>query len=141
MKIHKDMRRKILVIDTYNSVRKLVRIILQKEGYDVIEAVSSREALTILSQFEIALIITDLSLPGMDGIELARVLESRRMQSRPPILLLSSRLDTAVQKKARAVGMEAWLSKPFESQDLTQMVSNLIGETDPQSLQGKKSYG
>ncbi len=124
------MKRKILYIDPCNSVRKLVRILLQKAGCEVIEAISAEEAMTILSRLNIALIITDLNIPGMNGIELTQALQSRMPQLRPPILLLTSHLDAAVQKKARAAGIEEWLAKPFDSQNLIQTVTRLIEKTD-----------
>ncbi len=106
---------KILVVDDEPPIRKLLRMGLGTQGYDVLEASNGKIALECLSQSP-ALIILDLGLPDMAGHDLLRTIRAR--DERVPIVVLSSRDDEAGKVQALDLGADDYLTKPFGMEEL-----------------------
>lgn len=121
-------RRTILVVDDEPRIRSLVRNVLTRDGHDVVEAADGAEALTISqrSPEAIDLLLTDVVMPGMDGIELARQLSSRTPCVR--VLYMSGKCEIDVvqeQIKRRGVG---FLRKPFDIEGLSLAVTRMLDQ-------------
>jgi two-component system, OmpR family, KDP operon response regulator KdpE len=101
---------KVLVIDDEQPIRKLLRMGLGTQGYDVLEASNGKIALELLAQ-DPALIILDLGLPDIQGHDLLRMIRGRN--DRVPIVVLSSRGDEAGKVQALDLGADDYLTKPF----------------------------
>jgi CheY-like chemotaxis protein len=86
---------RILVVDDDAAIRELLRFVLEEEGYEVIEAADGAEGLQRYQEAPTALVITDLQMPGMDGLELMRAL--RRMVSTPTLMAISGDLNALTQ--------------------------------------------
>jgi len=106
---------KVLVIDDEPPIRKLLRMGLNTQGYDTLEAPSGKTALELLSQNP-ALIILDLGLPDVQGHELLRMIRGRN--EAVPIIVLSSRGDEAGKVQALDLGADDYITKPFGMDEL-----------------------
>jgi len=106
---------KVLVIDDEPPIRKLLRMGLGTQDYDILEASNGKTALALLDQGP-ALIILDLGLPDIDGLELLRTIRSRN--EGVPIVVLSSRGDEAGKVQALDLGADDYITKPFGMDEL-----------------------
>jgi two-component system KDP operon response regulator KdpE len=106
---------KILVIDDEPPIRKLLRMGLNTQGYDVLEAPNGKAGLELLAQNP-DLIILDLGLPDADGLELLRTIRGRK--EGVPIVVLSSRGDEAGKVQALDLGADDYVTKPFGMDEL-----------------------
>ena len=107
---------KVLVIDDEPPIRKLLRMGLSTQGYEILEASNGKMALDLLQQNP-ALIILDLGLPDIQGHELLRTIRSRN--DSVPIVVLSSRGDEAGKVQALDLGADDYVTKPFGMEELT----------------------
>ena len=105
----------VLVIDDEPPIRKLLRMRLSTQGYDVVEAQNGKIALELLAESP-ALIILDLGLPDIQGIDLLRMIRDR--DNNVPVVVLSSRGDEAVKVQALDLGADDYLTKPFGMDEL-----------------------
>jgi CheY-like chemotaxis protein len=120
---------RILVVDDNAVNLKLTRALLAVEGYEIATAASAEEALSVLAALRPQLILTDIKLTGMDGLELTRRLKSSAEWKAVPVIALTG-LDAAEdQRQALAAGCSGFLSKPVKSQVLRSLVrKHLAGE-------------
>lgn len=116
----------ILVVEDDPSMRELVRDQLKAAGHGVITARDGPEAITRLSNFLIHALILDLSLPGMDGFEVLKVIQGMPTLNGLPILVLTAR--HAERDVRRAVVLGAWdyLTKPYTEQQLSRRITRLL---------------
>ncbi|MDX2350100.1 MAG: response regulator [Porticoccus sp.] len=117
---------KILVVDDSVSMRQMLCFTLKDAGYDVIESSSSEEALEQIDGIEVQLVLSDLNMPGMDGIELAKVLRSTPLYQSTPILILSTESSQEVKQRGRDAGITGWITKPFNPDQLLQISEQVI---------------
>lgn len=101
---------KILVVEDDADIRRLLRDSLETEGYAVTTAAAGAEALAILGRREVALVVLDLGLPDMDGVDIVRRL---RTTAATPVLILSARSDERQKIGALDAGADDYLTKPF----------------------------
>jgi two-component system KDP operon response regulator KdpE len=106
---------RVLVIDDEAAIRKLLRMGLSSQGYEIVEAANGKEALRLLSENP-ALIILDLGLPDIQGHELLRMIRGR--SESVPIVVLSSRGDEAGKVRALDCGADDYVTKPFGTDEL-----------------------
>ncbi len=114
------VEKKILVIDDEGSQRDVMQRFIPKLGYAVKTADSSESALEILAVEHFPLIITDLSMPGIDGLELCR--RVKQVDSNIIIYALSGYIASFNEKKLEECGFDGYLSKPASSQTLKQAI-------------------
>ena len=117
----------VLVVDDEDQMRKLIRLLLQQKGHTVVEASNGKKAIQHLQEAEIALVISDVVMPDMDGLELIR--EIRRTHQRIKILAISGagREGPGLYLNiAEKFGADAILMKPFAPDQLIERVSALI---------------
>ena len=106
---------KALVVDDEPPIRKLLRMGLGSQGYEVMEASSGKVALELLEQGP-GLVILDLGLPDMDGLDVLQAMRSRNESV--PIVVLSSRDDEVSKVKALDLGADDYVTKPFGMEEL-----------------------
>jgi CheY-like chemotaxis protein len=117
----------VLVVDDEDQVRKLIRLVLEQEGHTVVEASNGKRAIQHILEAEINLVISDVVMPDMDGLELIR--EIRRTHSRIKILAISGAGKEGpglYLNIAERFGADAILMKPFAPDQLIEKVSALL---------------
>jgi CheY-like chemotaxis protein len=116
----------ILVIEDYSDTRELIAALLQKQGYNVLEAEDGVEGLLKAGWLYPDLIIMDLSLPEMDGVEAARRIHAQAKLSHVPIFVVSAYLTDAVEADVRAAGCVEIFSKPFDAETLLIKITSAL---------------
>ncbi|MBS0470374.1 MAG: response regulator transcription factor [Proteobacteria bacterium] len=110
------MSPRILAVDDEPPIRRFLRTSLTAQGYDVLEAADGSEALAMLRRNAVDLVVLDLGLPGMDGLEVIQRL--RDAGNLIPIVVLSSRTDEQGKVKALDLGADDYVTKPFGMDEL-----------------------
>ena len=116
----------ILLVEDYSDTRELLTVLLQRRGYKVIEAEDGLEGLLKAGWVYPDLIIMDLSLPEMDGVEAARRIHSQAKLSQIPIFVISSYLTEAVKADVRAAGCSEAFAKPFDAERLLEKIASTL---------------
>jgi len=116
----------ILVVDDNPANLKLVRVMLALEGYDVRTATSADEALSVLETFRPRLILMDLQLPGMDGLELTRRLKADSATRDTVILALTAYAMKGDEEKAREAGCDGYVTKPIDTRALPAVIAAFL---------------
>jgi len=107
------MAKKILIVDDSESIREVVNFTLQKEGFEVLIGVDGLDAQKFLNGDKIDLIITDLHMPVMDGIEFIKAVRSNATYKMIPILFLTTESQNEKKMEAKEAGATGWIIKPF----------------------------
>lgn len=107
------MSKNILIVDDSESIREVVSFTLENEGYNVLVGVDGKDALKYLDGSPIDLIITDLHMPEMDGIELIKNVRKMDPYKRIPILFLTTESQASKKMEAKEAGATGWIIKPF----------------------------
>lgn len=110
----------VLVVDDSGIVRRQVINALGKTGLRVIEASDGQQALELIETQTISLLITDINMPRMSGVELLMTLAERGL--RVPTIVLTSESEVATLREARSAGALAWITKPFDPEHLSSAV-------------------
>jgi two-component system, chemotaxis family, chemotaxis protein CheY len=122
-----EMNKKILSVDDSASIRQLVAFTLEKEGYEVVSAVDGQDALDKVKAATVDMVITDLNMPNVDGIQLIQALRSEPAFKFTPIVMLTT--ESAMNKKdaGKQAGATGWIVKPFKPEQLIAVVKRLLG--------------
>jgi two-component system KDP operon response regulator KdpE len=105
----------ILIIEDDPSIRKLVKVNLMKRGYTVTEAEDSHKAITLFQEVSVDLVVLDLILPGLSGVDVCKWIRSR---SEVPIIILSARWEEELKVAALDAGADDYVTKPFGQEEL-----------------------
>ena len=116
----------ILAVDDQTSIRQLVKYVLELDGHNITLAQNAQEALEIAKVSEFDLIISDVNMPGMTGINMVSKLRRMDQYQGIPILMLTTETSQYKKSKARSSGASGWLSKPFDPPRLSHAVSKLL---------------
>ncbi|MGA8567804.1 MAG: response regulator [Candidatus Binataceae bacterium] len=109
---------RVLLVEDEADIRELIRYSLAQAGLEVEEASDGAEALEKLRAFAPDLIVLDLMLPGMPGLEICRRLRSRADTARLPIMVVSARSNPSEKALGLAMGADDYVTKPFSPRDL-----------------------
>ena len=120
------MGKTILFVDDSESIREIVNFTLQNEGYKVLISDNGKNALKFLDCSDINLIITDLHMPEMNGIELIREIRKMEEYARTPILFLTTESQTSKKLEAKEAGATGWIVKPFVPAKLLEAISKVM---------------
>lgn len=118
----------ILTVDDSSSIRMAIRIALSGAGHGVTEAVDGADGLGKARAAKFDLIITDLNMPNMNGLEMIREIRQLPIQAGTPIVFLTTESDEALKQQARAAGATGWLVKPFVADQLLRIVRKVLGQ-------------
>ena len=122
-----DMSAKpLLIVDDNPSNLKLLRVLLTGEGFEVRTANNAEEALASLLTFHPELILTDIQMPGMDGLELARRLKSNPSTKAIPVVAITAYAMSGDEAKARQAGCDAYVAKPIDTRTLPGLLNGLL---------------
>ena len=118
---------RVLVVDDDREIRGLVAGTLRRDGYTVVEAGDGPEALDVAARLMPDLVLLDMTLPGMDGVEVARQLKATPLLATIPVVALSALTQEAVQQRALAAGCARYLTKPCPPAALRDVVAQTLG--------------
>ena len=120
------MSKRIITVDDASTMRKMISFTLKADGHDVIEAEDGVHALDVLENEIVDLVITDLNMPRMDGIELVRNLRSKAGFARTPIIILTTESEGTKKVEAKNAGATGWIVKPFKQDQLKAIVAKVL---------------
>jgi two-component system, chemotaxis family, chemotaxis protein CheY len=120
------MNKKILFVDDSESIREIVNFTLQNEGYEVLISDNGKNALEHLNGQDINLVITDLHMPEMNGIELIKEIRKMEAYKRVPILFLTTESQTERKIEAKEAGATGWIVKPFVPAKLLNAINKVV---------------
>lgn len=121
------MSKKIMVVDDSASMRQLIKFTLSGAGYDVIEAVDGLDAIKKLNGHPVHLIIVDINMPNMDGIELIRKVRIHKEHKFTPIIVLTTESRKTLKEEGKSAGATGWIVKPFTQSQLLQVIKRVLG--------------
>ncbi len=119
----------ILIVDDNLINLKLLRIALKVGGYDVQTAIDAEQALAVLATFRPRLILMDLQLPGMDGLELTRRLKGNDVTRHAVIVAVTAYAMKGDEQRALAAGCDGYITKPIDTRTLVATVARYLEVT------------
>ncbi len=122
------MPKKILVVDDETQLVDMIKIRLEANNYLVLTAYDGQEALEKAYKEKPDLIILDLMLPKMDGYKVCRMLKFNKKYKKIPIILFTARAQESDKKMGEEVGADAYITKPFEPEELIAKIKALLKE-------------
>lgn len=122
------MAKCILVVDDSETVRQVLQLTLSKAGFDVVEAEDGVDAYSKLSDQPVDMIVTDLNMPNMDGLELIKKIRQEGEYRFTPIVMLTTESSEEKKKAGREAGASGWIVKPFKPEQLLKVVKMVLGE-------------
>jgi two-component system chemotaxis response regulator CheY len=118
--------KQILTVDDSASIRQMVSFTLTKAGYQVAEAVDGKDGLAKAGKMKVDLIVTDLNMPNMDGIEMIAAIRKLPGYGFTPILMLTTESQVEKKDAGRKAGATGWIVKPFNADQLVATVQKLV---------------
>ncbi|MCW2547868.1 MAG: response regulator receiver protein [Mycobacterium sp.] len=120
---------RVLVVDDDEVIRQLITLNLELEGFAVHEAADGEAALRAAVDFDPAVITLDIMMPNLDGWDAAARLRANPETAHIKVVLLSARAQEADVRRGARIGVDAYLTKPFDPDDLVDIVRRLAGVT------------
>lgn len=124
------MPKRLLIVDDEPNLLRAVAACLKAENYEVSTARSGREALVHLAETVPDLIVSDIRMPGMDGYQLVRQLRGSPRTALVPIIFLTAKDETTDRIEGFRAGIDAYLTKPFEPEELIAVVNGILNRVE-----------
>ncbi|MBO9347896.1 MAG: response regulator transcription factor [Chloroflexus sp.] len=124
------MARTILVVDDEPGIVKIARDYLERAGFQVISAGDGPTALRLARQERPALIVLDLMLPGMDGLDITRILRQDTLTAHVPIIMLTARVEETDRLIGLELGADDYITKPFSPRELVARVRAVLRRSE-----------
>ncbi|MCD4785689.1 MAG: response regulator [Candidatus Eremiobacteraeota bacterium] len=120
------LKKKILVIDDEYHIRKIIRLNLEMDDFDVMTAGDGKEALEMISREKPDLVIADILMPEINGLEFFLTLKEKESTSDIPVIIITGKVEYEDIKFARLMGVDDYITKPFNPKDLTERIKELL---------------
>jgi len=121
------MAKRILAVDDSASMRQMVTFTLKGAGYDVVDANDGQQALDIAKKESFDMVLSDVNMPVMDGIQLIKELRQLPNYKFTPILMLTTESGTQKKMEGKQAGATGWIVKPFNPDQLLGTVKRVLG--------------
>jgi len=121
------MAKKIMTVDDSVSVRMMVGFSLKGAGFEIVEAVNGIDALLKLDEHDISMVVADVNMPEMDGIEFVRKMRQHPKHKFTPVVMLTTESHESMKTKGREAGATGWIVKPFKPDQLLNVVRKVLG--------------
>ncbi len=131
------MAKRVLIVDDEKDMLFMLRFRMEAAGYDVVSAEDGIDGYACAFRDRPDIILLDVLLPGIDGLQLCRKLKDTESLCRIPVLILTASNVKDVEKKCSEAGADGYLKKPFDSLDLLSKVKFLLGEGPAQEKGGE----
>ena len=118
--------KRILIVDDAITMRQLVAATLKSAGYEVVDARDGVDALKKLETGRFNLIVSDVNMPNMDGMELIKTLKSDPKYKFIPIVVLTKEDSPEMKRKGQAAGAKAWVVKPFKPNTILEVIKKIM---------------
>jgi len=119
------MSKTVMIVDDSGSFRTVVKLALQKAGYETVEAVDGKDAVGKLDGRKLNMIVCDVNMPNMDGLSFGRHLKTTASYKFTPVIMLTTESQEAKKAEGKAAGARAWITKPFQPSQLVEAVNKL----------------
>ncbi len=129
------MAKRLLIVDDEAKLLRAVAVTLREEGYEVTTARSGTEALVAVNASVPDLIVSDIRMQGMDGYQLARALRANPRTELIPVVFLTAKGERKDRLAGIRAGVDAYLTKPFDPEELLAVVSNILGRVERTSAE------
>ncbi|SDI61376.1 response regulator [Alteribacillus bidgolensis] len=123
---------KVLIVDDQYGIRVLLKEVLEKDGYEVHQASNGLQALEIMEKEKPDLLLLDMKIPGMDGIEILKERKNRQLAANMEIILMTAYGELNVINDAKELGASTYLSKPFDIDQVRKEIKSLLSVTSRQ---------
>ncbi len=120
-----------MTVDDAVTMRNMITFTLRSTGHEIVGASDGVAALDVLKTRQVDLIITDINMPRMDGIELTRQIRAMPNYRSVPILLLTTESHPEIKSQGRAAGATGWIVKPFQPDQLLAIVAKVLPSPQP----------
>lgn len=120
-------RKRVLLVEDEPELIKIVETVFKDEGFDVRMALSAENALEIVKTFTPSIVISDVKMEGMDGFDFVEALRKNPMYQKTPVILVTILDDRDSIERAKKLGVSAYMTKPFDADELLEKVRELIG--------------
>lgn len=120
------MSQVIMTVDDSASIRQMVAFTLKQAGYAVVEAIDGQDALDKMAKNPVNMLITDLNMPRMDGIELIRKVRSQAQYKFIPVIMLTTESQDEKKMAGKQAGATGWIVKPFKPDQLITVVKKVL---------------
>jgi two-component system chemotaxis response regulator CheY len=120
------MAKTILIVDDSASMRQLVTFALKDAGFEVFAAVDGKDALGKLNGKKVDMVVTDLNMPQMDGIELIKQLRSSSATKFTPVVMLTTESQESKKQEGKQAGASGWVVKPFTPEKLIEVIKKFV---------------
>ena len=131
----------ILVVDDESPIRDLVRDVLELDGHDVVEAADGPTALEAVADKSPDLLVLDIMMPGMSGLDVLRSLRREHSGAELPIILLTTASDDDTTWAGWTAGASVFLPKPFDPSHLMDWVERLLSDADSSEAEALEEFG
>ena len=133
---------KILIVEDEGNIRQLVRYNIEKEGFQVMEAADGLQGLRTAQREKPDLVLLDLMLPGMDGLEVCRTLKGTPATSALPIIMLTAKAEEVDKIIGLELGADDYMTKPFSPRELTARIKAVLRRSQKETaLPGELQVG
>ncbi|WP_047050032.1 response regulator [Vibrio mexicanus] len=120
------MQKTIMIVDDSESLRQVVNIALSGAGYKVLEAKDGVDGLAKLDGCKVHLIISDVNMPNMNGIDFVKEVKTLAKYRFTPIIMLTTENQEYLMEESRKAGAKAWMVKPFKPAEMLQAVAKIL---------------
>jgi two-component system, chemotaxis family, chemotaxis protein CheY len=121
--------RSILIVDDSATTRALIRAVVEEMGdFTILEAGSGFEALKLLPSCEFQLVITDVNMPDINGLELINFIKTNPRYSHIPLIIVSTERSEEDRKRGLALGAREYITKPFKAQELQEAIKQALAD-------------
>lgn len=121
------MTKSALIVDDSATMRNMIKATVAELGFEIDTAQDGEKAFTQAKKKSYDIVITDINMPNVDGIELIRMLRESETCKYAPILVISTEAGDNVKQAGKQAGASGWIVKPFDPETLTKAVSKLCG--------------
>jgi two-component system chemotaxis response regulator CheY len=119
------MAKTILVVDDSGTVRQQVSMALKQAGFAIVEAADGQEALAALESNRIDMVVCDVNMPVLNGLEMVERVKKNPEHKALPILMLTTEGQPSMIRRAKEAGAVGWIVKPFDANQLVQTAKHL----------------
>ncbi len=120
---------RVLVVDDNEAIRRLIRVNLELEGFEVVTAADGAECLEVVRRVKPDVVTLDVMMPRLDGLRTAAQLRAQQQTARLPIAIVSA-CTPADLDRGESVGVDGYLGKPFDPEDLVALVRRLMAKRE-----------